>query len=375
VLNSVGAAALISAGQLGFGYGLGILRWDADFSGAAGANATPGAWTALLTWVAFIAIVSVLGGARIGRRAIRRPGRRDTLGQRAVAALGAAIGAGLTVPLVWVPARAAQPPFPVDPDLVAIIASVAGILVGLVAAVFALSAPPIAGSMLISAAWVWLFVLGWAVFAAIDPAARVAAGRGEPRLGVLGPPLVPADTWWFGPNLMILLAFVIGVGVAGMARFGGQHKIVVALSGFAGPAVIAAAYLIAGPGSGAGRAAQFEPYRAALIAAGAGLVASVVVAFIQRPGTKEPAAAEEEAEALPPVRPVPPPVPERDSQYVDWLKDLGPPLTPSGTASGAAAEGIHPDEPVILSRPAGTPRHGLGPDDPTLDVGQADDKA
>jgi hypothetical protein len=59
---------------------------------------------------------------------------------------------------------------------------------------------------------------------------------------------------------------------------------------------------------------------------------------------------------------------------VDWLKDLGPPLTPSGVASGAAAEGIHPDEPVILSRPGGTPRHGLGPDDPTLDVQQADEK-
>ena len=46
----VGAGVLAGAGQLGVGYGLGILRWDRDF--------TSDTWHTQLAWVAFVAAVA-----------------------------------------------------------------------------------------------------------------------------------------------------------------------------------------------------------------------------------------------------------------------------------------------------------------------------
>ena len=68
-----------------------------------------------------------------------------------------------------------------------------------------------------------------------------------------------------------------------MARAYGAGRFGVALSGLGGPAVVAGAYLVAGPDGGA---AQYEPYLASLIATGAGLIASVLVAMPGRRGSK-----------------------------------------------------------------------------------------
>jgi hypothetical protein len=50
---------LAGAGQLGVGYGLGILRWDRDF--------TADTWHTQLAWVAFLSAVAVVCGVVAGR--------------------------------------------------------------------------------------------------------------------------------------------------------------------------------------------------------------------------------------------------------------------------------------------------------------------
>src|SRR5437588_5398704 len=82
---TIGAGVLAGAGQLGIGYGLGIVRWDRDF-------ATPGPWHAQLTWVAFLAIGSVLAGGYAGAWAARRNRVERTVAVRVVLALVAAVG-------------------------------------------------------------------------------------------------------------------------------------------------------------------------------------------------------------------------------------------------------------------------------------------
>ena len=84
---------------------------------------------------------------------------------------------------------------------------------------------------------------------------------------------------------MVGAAAVVGLVVAGVARWRRSGRFGVALAGFGGPAVVAAAYLVAGPGASADRTAQADPYLAALIAVGAGLIASVLIAM---PGRRVP---------------------------------------------------------------------------------------
>ena len=60
-----GAGLLAGAGQLGIGYGLGIVRWDRDFP-------TPGPWHAQLAWIAFLTVVAVVAGGYAGSWAARR---------------------------------------------------------------------------------------------------------------------------------------------------------------------------------------------------------------------------------------------------------------------------------------------------------------
>jgi hypothetical protein len=77
---------------------------------------------------------------------------------------------------------------------------------------------------------------------------------------------------------MIVAAAIFGVAVAGVARGRGSRRLPTAVSGFGGPALVAAAYLLAGPSAGDSRGPA-DPYYAALLATAAGLVASAVVAL------------------------------------------------------------------------------------------------
>jgi len=269
IWNSPGVAVVAAAAQMGVAEALGIIRWGESFDAS-----HPSDWNAVLTWVGFIYAVAVLGGAAIGRRAVRRPGRPDGMAARIVAALAAGLGAAAAVAIAWLPARTTKPPVNIDPELVVAMTAGAGIIVGILVALVAMSARPAAAGVRAAVAWMWLVGTGSAVAGIVthepfDP----------PRLAVIdAPSLVPTQSW-SGPNLMIGLAAILGLTVAGVARWGGAHRIGMALSGVTGPAVVAAAYLIAGPGSGSDRSNQFEPYNASLIAVGVGLCASMLVAI------------------------------------------------------------------------------------------------
>jgi hypothetical protein len=234
--------------------------------------------------------------------------------------------------LAWVPARGARPPVSVDPELVVGLTAGAGIVVGAVVSLAAVSAAPVAGGIRAAVTWVWLVAVGSAAAGLLTERPAEA-----PRLGVLdAPSLVPPGQWWSGPSLMIAIAGVLGVVVAAFARWGGAPRLGISLSGVAGPAVIAAAYLIAGPGASA---EQVEPYRAALLAVAAGLSAAVLVALPGRRGGTGPAAgptAPEQGddgvveEIFDPTAGVPritagQPRSDFDNKYAEWLGGLGEP--------------------------------------------------
>jgi hypothetical protein len=286
IWNSLGVAAIVAAAQLAIAQALGIIRWEASYPADDSAG-----WSALLTWIAFIYAVAVLGGAAIGRRALRRPTRPDGVPARVAAALSAGVGAGIAVILAWLPAKAAKPPVSVHPELLVALTAGTAIVAGVIITLAALSVPPIAGGVRAAVAWTWLVGVGSAIAGYLTHRAYAS-----PRLAVVDAPSIIPVAWWSGPYVMIAAAAALGVGVAAVARWGGARRLGIAISGFAGPALVAAAYLIAGAG---GRPAQLEPYRAALIAVGAGLLASFVVAIPpprQRPGAESGAKAKQQAE-------------------------------------------------------------------------------
>jgi hypothetical protein len=57
LLAALGVALLAGAGQLGFAYGLGIVRFARDF------EPVPSQWTAQLAWVAWFAMTAAIVGA------------------------------------------------------------------------------------------------------------------------------------------------------------------------------------------------------------------------------------------------------------------------------------------------------------------------
>jgi hypothetical protein len=341
VAHSVGVAAIAAAAQVGIAHALGIVRWNGVHD--VGGDTT--AWTHLLTWVAFAYAVAVVAGALIGRRAVRRPHRADGLGARVVATLAAALGAGAGVAVAWLPAREVRAPLGVNPGLVVAIAATAGIVAGVVIALAALSSPPIAAGFRATVAWVWLLGIGSAAAGLASHEAYPA-----PRLAMLDAPSLVAASWWSGSALMIAVAALLGLGVAGFARWAGAHRLSVALSGLAGPAAVALAYLVAGPGEGP---AQANPYRAALTATAAGLLASTLVAL---PGRRSDRA--ESAVPSASAQAAGEPASARSTAAEAPVSDL--PAEPRWPADGfdptATGTGARPPvdayEPAAVSRPA-----------------------
>jgi len=273
LVAALATAAMTAAGQLGIGYGLGILRWQQEFVGD-DANL----WSAHLTWTAWITAIAVIAGALAGVGSLRRHRLHPGFGGWVGATLAAAPGAAVAIPLVAVPASAAELPF-TNPALEAGIAAAVGILAGVFGALAMLCARLIAGSVYATIFWVWAVALAsaGAVMGSSTPP------RGQ-RLGVLA---LPGMSFDLTQDLVLVMtagtAVLLGGLIAAYGRWLGEHRLVVAASGLAGPALLAAAYLIAGPGLASDPPDQLVPYWAALIGVGAGAVTSVLVAFVRRP--------------------------------------------------------------------------------------------
>jgi hypothetical protein len=368
-ITAVGVAAGAGAAQLGVGYGLGIVTWQpADAAG----GRVP--WLASLAWVVWIAASSAGLGSVIAHALANRGGPDGPDGfllaaWRATLVLAATIGALVVVPLVAVPARAAETPQNFAPEWTAAGYAVLGVIVGLIVAVAALTARAIAANLVISVGYLWLL----AVVAVVD-----SLRQGDERM------LAQLAIWEFngGPHvrgyylpgvlLMLIAAAVIGFGAAWRAGRRGDSRVGVAMSGATGPLLVAAAYLLAAP-QFAGEdnvdisqwsASMFAPY-----AVLAGLAGSVLVAAIGPPLTEAEKAeraeraaerraareadreakrraaeeakraAEEAKRAAEAGEPKALPVPERraDDDLADWPSTLERAPSTVSTAKGTAA--------------------------------------
>jgi len=278
IVLAVLAAAGTAAAQLGLGYGLGIVAWVAPDGTSAAVAA--GAWSASLTWSTWVAATAVVVGAVVGDRAAGnvQSGRFVRIAWRVVMAMAATLGALVTVPLVAVPARAAQIVDNYAPHLLAGIYATAGVVLGLIVALFALTARAIAANVFASAGWLWTLAL----IAVVD---SVAAGRGlgYAQLAVWrftdgGP------TWrtFYIPGALLMLgaALLIGGLSAFPAAGRGDGRVGIAISGAAGPLLVAIAYVLAAPSQGQAPFEQMSAFHTAPYMVLAGLAGSVLVAVV-----------------------------------------------------------------------------------------------
>ncbi|MDG4790996.1 hypothetical protein O7626_34685 [Micromonospora sp. WMMD1102] len=302
VATAVGVAAGTGAAQLGFGYGLGIIAWLPPAGGSSEA-----AWVASLTWATWIAATSTIAGAvcahRLGGGARRSTGtaggRQPALGGllwRAVLAVSAAVGALVTVVLVAVPARAAVRADTSAPQTVAAGYAVLGVLLGLVAAIWAISSPAVAGNVLGTVCWLWALAL-------ISVVDGVLSGRGlaAAQLGVWQLTSDGERFWfreyfyWPGAALSLGSALLIGALVARSAARRPATRVGAVVSGIAGPLLVAVAYFVAAPRLVGIRPEQVSAHLMAPYAVVAGLAGSALVAALAQ--RAETMAAEPDAAA------------------------------------------------------------------------------
>jgi len=285
--RSIVAAVLASSGsaaaQLGLGYGLGVIVWAPP-----GADAAPGAWWSALAWTTWVAATSVVIGAVVGDRYGTRPGRGMFVraGRRVVMALAATIGGLLTVPLVALPARAAEISDNYAPQILAGVFAAAGVVLGLLVALLALNVRAVAANVLLTAAWLWIL----AVVVVVD---GLMTGPGIPfgQLGVWkftegGP--VWRSIYIPGALLMLGAALLIGGLAAFPAAGRADHRLGVAASGAFGPLLVAVAYVLAAPRAGEAPAEMSSAFTIAPYTVIAGLAGSLLVAVVGGVPAREP---------------------------------------------------------------------------------------
>ena len=334
---ALGVAAGAGAAQLGFGYGLGIINWVPD-----GAVRAEAAWVASLAWATWIAATSVSVGA-VGAQRLRggddeSPGTLPRLGL----ALAAGVGAIVTVLLVAVPARAARVPDVSSPQAVAAAYAGAGLVLGVLLAVWALHTRAAATNLIATTGWLWLL----AVVSVVD---GVIAGRGltTAQLGIWQ---ISADRgafwirdyfYWPGALLSVLSALVIGLVAARRAARAPEIRVGVAASGAAGPLLVALAYLLAVPRLAGIAAEQLSAHLIAPYAVIAGVGGSMVMAALAQRAERRSA----ERVTVPRQRTgEPAPVDGEPAIGEDTAEPDGEPTPddatrPTGSASGTSASG------------------------------------
>jgi hypothetical protein len=281
LLAALGVGVVSGAGQLGIAYGLGLVRFNRTFDAV-----TANQWPAQRVWVGWFAMVAAITGALIADRLSRRYDLPTTPGVQAATAAAAALGALVVAPLSMQPARAAEVAS-ADPVVSVGVIAALGAGIGFVAALATLVQRPIRWNVgaIIAAVW-FLAVLS------VTP----SLGPDDPlpvvRLGVLDPSWLGAGTAQrLAVVTMPALALVTGALAGALARSRGLPRPAVASCGVGGPALLALAYLVAGPG-GSSDGYQAAPYWGALIAVVAGGLGSVLAAIARWPltsaGTPEP---------------------------------------------------------------------------------------
>lgn len=286
------AAAGIAAAQLGLGYGLGIISWSPE--------AQAGGWSSALVWTTWIAATSVVCGAITADRygAGARGGWFARVLWRLVISLAATFGSLVTIPLVAVQARGAHIVDNYAPHLLAGVHAAIGAVLGLLVAIVAVAARAVAANVVATAAWLWVL----AVIALTDAAAagqdlgfgQLAVWKFTDHGPLWGSFYIP------GALLMLGSALLIG-GLAAFPSAGrGAGRVGVAISGAAGPLLVAAAYLLANPNRAVAPMEQLSAYETAPYLVVAGLAGSVLVTAIGAAPTRG-SRSTERTEASPPA--------------------------------------------------------------------------
>lgn len=301
ILTAIGVAAGAAAAQLGIGYGLAIIAWQTP------AGATPSAattiWVNSLAWVTWLAATATVLGALFADRvsSVDTPVTYSDEGAgaqliriawRIVISLAAAVGALLTVPLVALPARTPRPDN-VTPYFTAGGYAVAGVIIGLLVAIGALTARAFAANVIASAACVFVLAVLAVVgavhgHAALPGSAQLAVWKFTDAVWVRGMVNLP------GALLMLAISLVIGGLAAWPAGRRGDNRVGVAISGAGGPILVAGAYFLAAPVLD-----QHDQHLSAFVMAPyavlAGLAGSVLVAAIGPKGHRTKVRAERRA--------------------------------------------------------------------------------
>ncbi|TDB72384.1 hypothetical protein [Micromonospora sp. KC721] len=362
--TAIGVAAGVGAAQLGFAYGLGIIDWAPVDAGR-----TAPAWFASLAWATWIAAVSTVLGAVCAQR-LHGPGSDapppDGAPRRAVLAVGGAVGASLTVLLVAVPARDATAPQISSPPTIAAGHAAVGVLLGLLAAYWALSVRAAATNVIATVGWLWLL----AVVSVVD---GVLAGRGL-NTAQLGIWQISADrpgfwlrdyVYWPGVLLATGSALLIGGLAARRAARVAERRLGAAISGAAGPLLVALAYLLAVPRLATVTPAQVSAHLVAPYAVVVGAAGSVLVAALaqRRTAARQQVAAPRQRPGTPPL----PPVGDRTTTGGQTTAPLPPdPATNGGTAPDREPGRTDPtDPPPDATVEAGPVPGGALPADPT----------
>ncbi|MBM2619201.1 hypothetical protein JIG36_26975 [Actinoplanes sp. LDG1-06] len=342
-----GAAALVGAGQLGLAYGLGIL----SFSRVVEITARD-EWTGQLAWVAWFALTAAAAG---GVAARPRLPQQAGAGTRLVGGVAAGLGAAMIVPLTMQPARAAEI---AGVNAVFVIGACAliGAAAGIFAAYAALGRSAARWSLTTLSSVIWAVAL-----VSVAPSLRSGETLPPVRLGVLDATFVPDGVLDRVALLtMPVIALICGLVLGFTARNRSLSTTAIALAGLPGPALLTAAYLVAGPGT---TRAQEMPYWAAMTAAGAGVFGSVLAAVLRRgPATDRP----DSPDAAEPT-PDRPPLPQRESPRPDSaiakaggsLPGTGAAQAVTGRASVAARATVAARAAVAAQRP----EHELKPSD------------
>ena len=199
LLAALGVGLLAGAGQLGFAYGLGIVRFARDF------EQSPGQWTAHLAWVAWFAMLAAVAGALAAGWLARSDELHRGTGSRVAYAVAGGIGAAAVAPLAMLPARGATVPA-VGPVTIAGLSAVLGAVGGVFAAVGVLSVRTLGWNLGAVTELVWLVAL-----LSVAPSLGPDDPLPEVRLGVLDPA-------WLGDGPAQRLAVIVMPAIAVLRR-------------------------------------------------------------------------------------------------------------------------------------------------------------
>ncbi|TDC81510.1 hypothetical protein E1193_14495, partial [Micromonospora sp. KC606] len=271
LLTAVGVSVLAGAGQLGIAYGFGIIQ----LTGAV-TDSTVNRWPAQLAWVGWLAAIAAVVGAVVAGRLARRDGMPETTGLQLAVASAAALGATVVAPLCLQPARAAA--LTVAPVGAVGICATVGALVGAGAACAVLLKPPLGWNIAMLAGAIWLIAL-----LSVAPGLLSAGPLRAVRLAVLEPPWLDGDAAQrLAMVLLPAVALLAGAATGALARWQGHAPLTGGAAGAAGPALLAFAYLTAGPGDSADRY-QLAPYYGAMIAVAVGALGSAATTLVRWP--------------------------------------------------------------------------------------------